>query len=140
MSELKTQPNDANVKAFLNAPENEKRRDDCLRLLAMFERVTGQPPRMWGKNMIGFGKYHYVYQSGREGDWFITGFSPRKQNLTIYIMPGFRSYSALLERLGKHRLGKSCLYLKKLDDIDLDVLETLIRESVALMRERYSCD
>ena len=93
----------------------------------MMERLSGHPPKMWGPSIVGFGRYHYTYDSGREGDFLATGFSPRKANMSIYIMPGYQDYGALMERLGKHKLGKSCLYVNKLADIDLEVLEELIR-------------
>ena len=99
--------------------------------------VTGERPKMWGSSIVGFGSYHYTYASGREGDWPVVGFAPRKQNLVLYIMPGFARYESLLARLGKHRTGKSCLYVNKLDDIDPEVLEELVRESVDEMKRRY---
>ncbi len=99
--------------------------------------ITGAEPRMWGDSMVGFDSYHYVYASGREGDWFITGFSPRRRNLSIYVMPGFSGVSDLMGRLGKHRTGKSCLYAKRLGDLDRTVLRELLERSVAEMRDRY---
>ena len=137
MSELKTRQNDGDVDAYLDSVENPRRRDDALRVLTLMREITGEVPRMWGSSIVGFGSYHYTYASGREGDWPVVGFAPRKQNLVLYIMPGFAGYEALLARLGKHRTGKSCLYVKKLDDIDPDVLEELVRESVADMKRRY---
>ena len=133
MAELKTQPNDRSVVEFLGGVEDERKRQDCFALLDMMKDVTGQEPRMWGDSMVGFGAYHYKYASGREGDWFVTGFSPRKQNLTLYIMAGFDQYDALLQQLGKHTTGKSCLYLKRLGDVDLSVLRELVRLSVEHM-------
>jgi hypothetical protein len=130
MAELKTKPSNASVAAFLNAIPDETKRKDCRALVKMMQDATGAKPRMWGTSIVGFGSYHYTYASGREGDWPLTGFSPRKQDLTLYIMEGFARHGALLRRLGKHRTGKSCLYLKKLADVDLSVLETLVRESV----------
>ena len=103
----------------------------------MMRRITGEEPRLWGPSIIGFGEYHYKYESGREGDFMRVGFSPRKANLVLYIMPGFARHDALLDRLGKHKTGKSCLYINKLDDVDRDVLETLIAESWAAMAEKY---
>jgi len=100
--------------------------------------VTGCEPKMWGPSIVGFGRYHYKYESGREGDWPLTGFSPRKQALTVYIMAGFRRYEELLDRLGKHKTGKSCLYLKRLEDVDLEVLRELVHESVEQVAERYA--
>ncbi len=137
MSDLKTRPNDASVDAYLASVENPRRREDARRVLSLMQQVTGEPPTMWGASIVGFGSYHYTYASGREGDWPIVGFAPRKQNLVLYIMPGFARYDTLLARLGKHRTGKSCLYVNKLADIDLAVLEELVRESVADMKRRH---
>ena len=137
MSEPKTKRHDGDVNEFLDAVENPRRREDSRRVLELMRKVTGEPPKMWGSSIVGFGSYHYRYASGREGDWMITGFSPRKQNLTIYIMPGFSEFSELLARLGKHKTSKSCLYLNKLEDVDLDVLAELVRESVKVMKARY---
>ena len=137
MSEPKTKRHDGDVNEFLDAVENPRRREDSRRVLELMRKVTGEPPKMWGSSIVGFGSYHYRYASGREGDWMITGFSPRKQNLTIYIMPGFSEFSELLARLGKHKTSKSCLYLNKLEDVDLEVLAELVRESVKVMKARY---
>lgn len=137
MSELKTRRNDGDVDAYLDSVENPRRREDARRVLTLMREVTGKPPKMWGSSIVGFGSYHYSYASGREGDWPVVGFAPRKQNLVLYIMPGFARYESLLARLGKHRTGKSCLYVTKLDDIDPDVLEELVRESVDEMQRRY---
>jgi len=134
MAELKTAPTDASVEAFLDSVEDEDRRRDCRAVLDLMKRCTGEEARMWGAAMVGFGSYHYKYASGREGDWFLTGFSPRKRNLTLYIMAGFSRYEELLGRLGKHKTGKSCLYLSRLSDVDLEVLEELIRQSVEHVR------
>ena len=133
MAELKTKKNDRSVAAFLDGIENERKQEDARTIVKLMEEITGAEPAMWGESIIGFGSYHYTYASGREGDWFLTGFSPRKQNLTLYIMAGFDEYEPLLARLGKHKTGKSCLYVNKLDDIDLDVLRTLVRRSVEHM-------
>ena len=137
MAELKTRQNDADVNAYLNAIENPRRRADARRLLALMSDVTGDPPKMWGTSIVGFGSYHYRYVSGRQGNGPVAGFAPRKQNLVLYLMPGFTGYGALLDQLGKYRTGKSCLYVNKLDDIDLQVLEELVRASVAEMGRRY---
>jgi hypothetical protein len=137
MADQKTKRNEASVTDFLDQIENEQRRADCRELLIIFSEVTGEPPKMWGEKMVGFGKYHYRYKSGHEGNWFLTGFSPRKQNLTIYIMAGFENYNDILENLGKYKTSSSCLYVKKLEDIDKEVLRKLIRRSVEDMRERY---
>ena len=137
MSQRKTTQNEADVDAFLDAVENPRRRADAKQLLDLMRAVTGEPPKMWGTSIVGFGKYHYRYASGREGDSLMVGFSPRKQNLAIYIMPGFSDFGELLVRLGKFRTGKSCLYVNKLDDVDLDLLKELVRESVEEMKRRY---
>ena len=134
MAELKTQPNDQSVHTFLNSVENDKKRQDSFTLLQLMEEVTGAAPKMWGDSIVGFGSYHYKYASGREGDWFLAGFSPRKQNLTLYIMAGFDEYDALLSKLGKHKTGKSCLYINKLEDVDLDTLRELVKRSVEHMQ------
>jgi len=131
MAELKTKPNEQSVEAFLNSVEDEKKRQDCLTILEMMKQITKAEPQMWGTSMVGFGTYHYKYESGREGDWFVAGFSPRKQNLTLYIMAGFSRYDELLSKLGKFKTGKSCLYIKKLEDVDLPTLKELIKQSVA---------
>lgn len=140
MAELKTQPNDASVDAFLGVvdAEDAQKAADCRALIEMMRRASGEVPRMWGKAMVGFGSYHYRYESGREGDWFLVGFSPRKRELSLYIMPGFDRYDELMQRLGKHRTGKSCLYIKRLEDIDTGVLEQLVTASVKHMRQQYA--
>jgi len=137
MAALKTQPNDRSVAAFLDAIEDPVKQADCRKLADIMERITGSKAVMWGDAIIGFGSYHYTYESGREGDWFEVGFSPRKQSLTLYIMDGFADYSKLLGKLGKHSTGKSCLYIKRLSDIDEQVLESLIAESVAAVGARF---
>ncbi len=126
-AKLKTQKTKESVKDFLMQIEDEQRREDCFLVAKMMEEVTGQKGVMWGKSIVGFGSYHYKYASGREGDWPATGFSPRKKNLTLYIMPGYQDYGHILEKLGPHKLGKCCLYLKKLDDIHLPTLKKLIK-------------
>lgn len=137
MADLKTAPTKASVRTFLAGIENNQRRTDCESLLRMMKKVTRANPVMWGPSIVGFGTYHYRYESGREGDWFLTGFSPRKQALTVYIMAGFTRYAALMKKLGPHSTGSSCLYVRRLDDLDLGVLEELIRESVRHLRARY---
>jgi hypothetical protein len=134
MAELKTKRNEGDVEAFLKNVTDEKKRHDSFAILELMKRVTGEKPEMWGDSIIGFGSYHYKYASGREGDWFLTGFSPRKQNLTLYIMAGFDEYEHLLSKLGKHSTGKSCLYVKKLDDVNIDVLKELVKRSVEHMK------
>ncbi len=137
MADLKTQQNERDVVDFLNGVENEQRRADSFELLELFSRLTGERPKMWGDSIVGFGTYHYKYSSGREGNWFLTGFSPRKQNLTIYIMPGFERYDEMMERLGKFKTGSSCLYVNKLTDIDRGLLEELVVTSVKDMKKIY---
>jgi hypothetical protein len=137
MSDMKTKATDLSVDELLDAIPDDGRRADCFRLLDIMKTVTGEEPRIWGTSMVGFGTYHYRYESGREGDWFLTGFSPRKGNLTLYIMAGFDRYAELLSRLGKYKTGKSCLYVKRLADVDDAVLEELIVASVAHMKQTY---
>jgi hypothetical protein len=137
MAELKTKPTEQSVEQFLQGVSPEQKRRDCLTLAELMREITGSEPRMWGNNMVGFGSYHYKYASGREGDYFLTGFSPRKQNLTVYIMAGFDRYGDLMQRLGKYTTGKSCLYVKRLADIDLPTLKELIRQSVNTMTQTY---
>ena len=135
MAELKTKVTEASVEDFLNGVADAKRRHDSLKILELMQEVTGAEPRMWGGNLVGFGSYHYKYASGREGEWMLTAFSPRKQNLTLYIMPGFARYPELMSRLGKYKTGRSCLYINKLGDIDLATLRELIAQSVAHVKE-----
>ena len=130
MAELKTKSNDGSVEAFLNNVSDPKKRQDSYTVLELMKQVTGEEPVMWGDSIVGFGNYHYCYESRREGDWFLTGFSPRAQNLTLYIMSGFDQYDELMSRLGKYKTGKACLYVKKIDDIDQGVLRELVRLSV----------
>lgn len=138
MATLKTQPNEASVKEFLEKLESEEKKVDSYKLLEIFRQESGEEPLMWGGSIIGYGTYHYVYSSGREGDWMLTGFSPRKNQFSLYIMAGFEHYSELMEKLGKYKTGKSCLYIRKLSDVDESVLRQLIRESVTYMREKYA--
>ena len=133
MAELKTAPTGASVDAFFDGMENERRREECRALAGLMAEVTGSAAEMWGASIVGFGRYHYKYASGREGDWFVTGFSPRKQALTLYIMAGFDGYADLMARLGKHTTGKSCLYIKRLADVDMAVLRELVERSAAHM-------
>lgn len=138
MAELKTKPHSGSVDAFLEAVPDETKREDCFVLRRLMEKVTGAEARLWGPSIVGFGSYHYRYESGREGDWFLAGFSPRKRDLTVYVMAGFSRYGELLGKLGKHKTGKSCLYVKRLADVDLGVLEELIASSVEHVRKSYS--
>ena len=137
MAENKTKPAHINVADFVARVESDLRRADAGILLETFARLTGMKPCLWGDSLIGYGQYHYKYASGREGDYFLTGFSPRKTAMTIYIMPGFNSYTSHLARLGAHKHSRSCLYIKKLEQIDLVVLEEIISDSVARMKEIY---
>ena len=137
MTAAKTKPNRKSVRKFLESVENEKQREDAFALLEIMKKVTGEEPKMWGPSIVGFGSYHYKYASGREGDWLLTGFSPRKQALTLYIMAGFSRYDDLMAKLGKHTTGKSCLYIKRLDDVHLPTLERLVRESVTHVKKSY---
>lgn len=133
----KTQPHAGDVEAYLASIEHAGRREDAHIVLEMMREVTGEPAVMWGSSIVGFGSYHYVYDSGREGDHMLVGFAPRKANLVVYIMPGFKEYEGLLSKLGKHKTGSSCLYLGRLSGIDLKVLRRLIERSVQHMRKKY---
>lgn len=130
MAQTKTKPTAASVDEFLAAVENDRRRKDAVAVCELMKDITGLKPVMWGPTMVGFGTYHYKYASGREGDWFVAGFAPRKANLVVYIMSGFKAHDALMGRLGKYKTGSSCLYINKLDDIDMEVLRELVRRSV----------
>jgi len=135
---LKTAPNQRSVNEFIASVEHPVRRADAETLLTLFDATTGLKPQMWGDSIIGYGRYEYRYDSGREGEFFITGFSPRKANSTIYIMPGYQDLSEMLTRLGKHKTGRSCLYVNKLSDIDLEVLKEIITFGLNDMRSRYT--
>ena len=137
MADLKTKPTAVSPAAFIKNVEDDRKRRDCRELVALMKDLTGHPPKMWGLSIIGFGTYHYKYASGREGDWLLTGFSPRKENLTLYLGLGLQD-RGLLAKLGKHKTGKGCLYIKRLDDIDRDVLRDLITASVDEMRQRHT--
>lgn len=138
MAEIKTQKNSASVKKFLENVSDKEKRDDSFVILKMMEEITGEKAKMWGTSLVGFGSYHYTSErSKQEGDWPITAFSPRKQNITVYIMPGFKEYSDLLKKLGKHKTSVSCLYFKRLSDLDIKILKKLITESVKYMRKKY---
>lgn len=138
MAELKTQKNDASVLDFINSVQDEIKKQDCLRLLEIFKECTGEQPAMWGSSIIGFGQYHYKSErSTQEGDWPLTGFSPRKANLTIYIMPGFDKYQDQLAKLGKHKTSVSCLYIKKLADVKEAVLKQIIISAYESMKQQY---
>lgn len=135
MAELKTKATKASVEAFINGVDDEGRREDCRTLMKIMSRITKADPVMWGGSIVGFGTYHYVYDSGREGDWFMVGFSPRKKNFSIYLMGGLEHQSDNLARLGKHKTGKGCLYINRLSDINLDVLTTMVKAAVAKLKK-----
>jgi hypothetical protein len=134
MSEPKTKATDQDVDQFLDAIPDERRRQDCREVAALMRDVTGAEPKMWGPSIVGFGSYHYRYASGREGDWMLTGFSPRKDSLTLYLSYGLEEHSELLQRLGKHKVGKACLYIKRMADVDQGVLRELVEQSVEQVR------
>ena len=138
MAELKTKLNDGSVHQFLDSIDDEKKRKDSYTILKYMSEISGSEAKMWGASIVGFGNYHYKYKSGREGDWFLCGFSPRKQALTLYIMSGFKKYQQHLAELGKYKTGKSCLYIKHLEDIDHKVLKDLIKSSVEYLKEKKS--
>jgi nucleoid DNA-binding protein len=138
MAELKTKPTNASVKEFLNQIADEERRADCFAVAKLMEEVTGEKPKMWGTSIVGFGSFRYKYASGREGDWPVTGFSPRKKELTLYIMMGFQKHADLMKKLGKHSTAKSCLYIKRLDDIHVPTLKKLLKESLKDLRRHTS--
>ena len=135
-AEVKTKVNEASVEGFLNSVADEQARKDCFEILKMMKQVTKEEPKMWGASIVGFGSYHYKGASGREGDWFLAGFSPRKQNLTLYLNHGFDVHEDLLKKLGKYKTGMGCLYVKKLDDVDKKVLKELVTESVKRMKSQ----
>ena len=130
MAEQKTKPTKASVKEFLNQIQDKERREDCFAVAKIMEEITGDKPKMWGPSIVGFGTYHYKYASGREGDWPVTAFSPRKKDLTVYLMMGFTKHTELMQKLGKHSAAKSCLYIKRLSDIHVPTLKKLIKISV----------
>lgn len=136
MYELKTKLNDSNVEKFLNSVEDKTKRELAFKILDLMKNVTKEDPKMWGSSIIGFGSYHYKYKSGQEGDWMLVGFSPRKQAISLYLMSGFSKYDDLLNKLGKYKTGKSCLYIKKEEDIDFKVLKELVTHSVKYMKSK----
>ena len=133
MAELKTKVNNASVSKFINTIKDEQIRADCFQIVDIMQNASKAEPKMWGTSIVGFGNYRYKYASGREGDWFLTGFSPRKQNITLYLMGGFEGHEELLGKLGKHSTGKGCLYIKQLEDVDVKTLKQLINASVKRM-------
>lgn len=140
MAELKTKVNDANVTEFLDGIADETKRKDAYTLFEMLQTATKSKPKMWGESIIGFGVYHYVGKSGREGDWFIAGMSPRKQTLTLYMLGGWEPHIELLAKLGKHSLGKGCLYIKRLEDVNLRVLKSLMAEAVKRAKKQAQAE
>lgn len=137
MAENKTKATKVSVAEFVNSIEDRQKRADARKVAAMMRRATGKRAKMWGPSIVGYGTYHYKYESGREGDFMITGFSPRRQALTVYILAGFGRFDTLMGKLGKYKTGKSCLYIKRLSDVDEKVLEKLIDGSVKYMRKNY---
>ena len=137
MAENKTQATGASVTDFINSIDDRQKRADARKVAAMMSKATGKRAKMWGPSIVGYGTYHYKYASGREGDFLMTGFSPRKQALSVYIIPGFSHFETLMNKLGKFKTGKSCLYIKRLSDVDEKILEQLINRSVEYMREHY---
>ena len=137
MPEQKTKPTEISVQSFLENVPDEGVRDDCHELVKIMKKITGEPPKMWGPSIVGFGKYHYKYDSGHEGYSCLTGFSPRKQNLSLYVMPGFAEKSDLLEKLGKYKAAKGCLYIKRLADVDVEILKKLIKTTVDFLKKKY---
>jgi Domain of unknown function (DU1801) len=133
MADIKTKLNDASVDDFLNSIKDEQVRKDCWTIVEIMQEATKAKPQMWGSSIVGFGSYHYKYASGREGDWMLTAFSPRKQNITLYIYADFEGRDELMAQLGKHSCGKACIYLKRLSDVHLPTLKKLIKGSVKHM-------
>ena len=138
MAELKTKKTDESVTTFLNTVDDETKRTDCFEIVDMMREITGLPPKMWGPAIIGFGSYHYKYESGREGDMCVIGFSPRKQNITLYVKIAAEETNTLLEKLGKYKTGKGCLYIQKLSDVNIEVLKKIIKTAFEYVNEKYS--
>lgn len=136
--EIKTKKTEASVSEFIDSVEDEGKRADAYAVLELMQKITKEKPKMWGAAIVGFGTYTYKYASGQSGDWPLVAFSPRKQSLTLYIMPGFEKYDALMEKLGKYKIGKSCLYLKSLKDVDIKILQEIIKHSVDFMKKKYA--
>lgn len=136
-AKAKTAPTKVSVAGFLDAVADERKRNDGFRLIEIMKKITGAEPVLWGPSIVGFGSYHYKYESGHEGDSCLTGFSPRKEAIVLYVMPGFDTHKDLLEKLGKHKAGKGCLYIKKLEDVDVNVLKELIKISVGHLKKKY---
>jgi Domain of unknown function (DU1801) len=137
-AENKTRPEKASVAAFINAVENETRKSDAKTILTMMKKVTGEKPVMWGPSIIGFGQYHYKYESGREGDSLNVGFSPRKANMVLYVLGSLKDDDPLLSKLGKHKRGRACLYINKLEDVDVKILEKIVGKSYKATKKRWA--
>jgi hypothetical protein len=137
MAKLKTRKTDASVKDFLENVPDEYKRNDSFAIMELMSQVTGEEPAMWGTSIVGFGSYCYKYASGQEGEWPLVGFSPRRRNLTLYIMSGFDEYDSLMADLGKYKTGKSCLYINKLEDVDTETLRELVKQSAKHMAESH---
>ena len=137
MAENKTKETKQSVTAFLNSIESEQKRKDAKTVAAIMRKASGEKAKMWGPAIVGYGLYHYTYDTGREGDFMRVGFSPRKQNISVYVIPGFTGFSGLLKKLGKHKVGRSCLYINKLDDVDVDVLTQIVEKSLKIMDKKY---
>lgn len=137
MAELKTKPTKASVKAFIDSIEDGQKRADARKVASMMRRATGARAKLWGASIVGYGSYKYTNTKGKDFEWMLTGFSPRKQALTVYIMPGFANFERLMSKLGKYKTGKSCLYIKRLSDVNEKILEQLIGRSVQHMRKKY---
>lgn len=137
MAENKTKPTKVSAAAFINSIEDKQKRADAKKVATMMRKATGSNAKMWGANIVGYGQYRYKYESGREGDFMLVGFSPRKTALTLYVIPGFENFTPLMKKLGKYKIGKSCLYVKRLSDVDETVLDQLICDSVQYMRKNY---
>ena len=138
MKKNKTQKTEESIELFLSSIDDEQKRKDSYTLLELMFNITKAKPHLWGTSIIGFGEYHYTYASGREGDWFLTGFSPRKQALSLYLMCDLANDGLTFDGLGKYKIGKGCLYIKRLSDIDLKVLEQLIKDSIEIIKKKYS--
>jgi len=137
MAEAKTKPTDISVSDFIEMISDDQVRADCYAIIKLMEKVTGEKPKMWGSAIIGFGKYAYKYESGNSGEICLAGFSPRKVNITLYVLAGFPGQAELLQKLGKHKTGKACLYIKKLSDVNIDVLGNLVKGSINFLKEKY---
>lgn len=137
MTDIKTKQTEQSVESFLNKVADEKVREDCFAIIKLMQKVTGMKPVMWGTSIIGFGKYHYKYESGHEGDICLVGFSPRKQNIALYVKAGIEGQDALLKKLGKHKAAKGCLYIKRLEDVDINVLGDIVKGTVSYLKKKY---